>query len=75
MEKSGLQDIIMEEKSPNTTDLKINDFFDQIKKNKFNELYEDAKQRFERQDKIYSACVDKECTFKPKLVTEDSKLS
>ena len=33
--------------------------------NKFNNLYEDAKRRKERQDKIYSACIESECTFHP----------
>ena len=32
-------------------------------------LYEEAKQRNFRQDVIYSNCIDKECTFKPKLIT------
>eukprot|EP00347_Sterkiella_histriomuscorum_P010260 403376977 len=32
---------------------------------KFSNLYEDAKRRKERQDKIYSACVESECTFQP----------
>jgi len=35
------------------------------RQNKFSTLYEDAKLRKERQDKIYSACVESECTFQP----------
>ncbi|CDW91726.1 UNKNOWN [Stylonychia lemnae] len=34
-------------------------------KDKFSNLYEDARRRKERQDKIYSACVESECTFQP----------
>ena len=30
---------------------------------KFSMLYEDAKRRKERQDKIYSNCMESECTF------------
>ena len=33
--------------------------------NKFVNLYEDAQRRKERQDKIYSACMESECTFQP----------
>jgi hypothetical protein len=32
---------------------------------KFDHLYQDAKRRQERQEFIYSACVEAECTFKP----------
>ena len=32
---------------------------------KFYNLYEDAKRRKERQEKIYSACMESECTFQP----------
>lgn len=32
---------------------------------KFETLYDDAKRRKERQDKIYSACLESECTFVP----------
>ena len=32
---------------------------------KFSDLYKDALRRKERQDKIYSACITSECTFKP----------
>ena len=42
---------------------------------KFQELYDEARQRRERQERINSACLDKECTFRPRLVTKDSKLS
>ena len=34
-------------------------------KNKFTDLYKDAMRRRERQDKVYSACIASECTFKP----------
>ena len=30
---------------------------------KFGNLYEDAKRRKERHDKIYSACMEAECTI------------
>ena len=42
---------------------------------KFMSLYDDAKHRNLRQEHIYNKCIDKECTFKPKLVTQTSKLS
>lgn len=42
---------------------------------KFQELYDEARQRRERQERVSSACLDKECTFRPRLVTKDSKLS
>jgi hypothetical protein len=32
---------------------------------KFTTLYKDALRRRERQDKIYSACIEPECTFIP----------
>ena len=38
-------------------------------------LYADAKHRLLRHEHIYSKCIDKECTFKPKLVTKDSHCS
>lgn len=38
-----------------------------INPDKFSSLYEDAKRRKERQDKIYSACVESECTFQPDI--------
>ena len=43
--------------------------------NKHQALYEDAKHRNLRHEHIYSKCIDRECTFKPKLVTKNSKLS
>jgi len=42
---------------------------------KFMALYDDAKHRTLRKEHIYKKCVDKECTFKPKLITQDSKIS
>lgn len=33
-------------------------------------LYEDARHRKLRHDVIYSKCIDKECTFKPRLVSK-----
>ena len=44
-------------------------------KSKFTALYEDAFHRNMRQKHIYSKCIDKECTFKPQLITKKSKLS
>lgn len=38
-------------------------------------LYNDAKFRSQRQEQIYSRCIDKECTFKPKLITKESVVS
>ena len=35
------------------------------RQDKFSNLYDDARRRKERQDKIYSACVESECTFNP----------
>jgi len=32
---------------------------------KFKTLYEDARMRHERQEKVYASCLDDECTFKP----------
>mmetsp|Transcript_23973 Transcript_23973/g.36764 ORF Transcript_23973/g.36764 Transcript_23973/m.36764 type:complete len:152 (-) Transcript_23973:1911-2366(-) len=32
---------------------------------KFDSLYADAKRRMERQNNIYSACIESECTFQP----------
>lgn len=43
--------------------------------NKFLALYDDAKHRNLRQEHIYAKCFDKECTFKPKLITKESKVS
>jgi len=42
---------------------------------KFMALYDDAKSRELRQEQIYAKCIDKECTFKPVLITQKSKLS
>lgn len=42
---------------------------------KFQELYDEAKLRKDRQEKVYDVQLDKECTFKPHLVTKDSKLA
>ena len=36
---------------------------------KYEALYNDAKHRNMRQEYIYSKCIDKECTFKPDLIT------
>ena len=33
-------------------------------------LYDDAKHRLMRQEHIYSKCIDRECTFKPQLITK-----
>lgn len=32
---------------------------------KFDSLYQDAQRRQERQEFIYSACIESECTFQP----------
>jgi hypothetical protein len=37
------------------------------REHKFYELFEDAKRRQERKEKIYSACLDSECTFQPDI--------
>ena len=42
---------------------------------KFFALYDDAKHRNLRQEHIYAKCYDQECTFKPKLITQQSKVS
>ena len=34
---------------------------------KFDNLYQDALRRNERQTNIYSACLDAECTFQPDI--------
>ncbi len=39
------------------------------------ELYEEARQRKERQEKVQAELLDKECTFKPHLICKDSKLT
>ena len=38
-------------------------------------LYFDAKYRSQRQREIYAKCIDKECTFKPDMITKKSNLS
>ena len=45
------------------------------KEEKFLALYDDAKHRILRKEHIYSNCIDQECTFKPKLITQHSKVS
>lgn len=45
------------------------------KEEKFMALYDDAKHRILRKEHIYSNCIDQECTFKPKLITQHSKVS
>jgi hypothetical protein len=42
---------------------------------KFQELYDEAKLRKERYEKVKIEMLDKECTFKPHLVTKESKVS
>ena len=42
---------------------------------KFMELYDEAKHRQDRQQKVQAELLDKECTFKPHLITKDSKLT
>jgi len=42
---------------------------------KFIALYDDAKHRSLRQEHIYAKSKDHECTFKPKLITQDSRVS
>lgn len=42
---------------------------------KFLALYDDAKHRLLRKEHIYANCIDQECTFKPKLITQHSKVS
>ena len=42
---------------------------------KFLALYDDAKHRNLRQEHIYAKCYDRECTFKPELITKNSKVS
>lgn len=41
-----------------------------IKEEKFMALYEDAKHRILRKEHIYANCIDQECTFKPRLITQ-----
>lgn len=45
------------------------------KEEKFLALYDDAKHRILRKEHIYSNCIDQECTFKPRLITQHSKVS
>ena len=40
----------------------------------FNFLYQDAVQRQVRKEKIYKKAKDKECTFKPRLVSKQEDL-
>ena len=42
---------------------------------KFHELYDDARLRKERFEMVKKEMLDKECTFKPHLVTKDSRLT
>ena len=39
------------------------------------ELYEEAMKREERKRKVESEILDKECTFKPHLITKESRLT
>lgn len=39
------------------------------------ELYQKSHQRKLKQDLIYKNCIEKECTFSPKLVTKNSAVS
>jgi hypothetical protein len=39
------------------------------------ELYEEAMKREERKKKVETEIMDKECTFKPHLVTKESRLT
>ena len=50
-------------------------FIKPVDNSKFLALYDDAKHRNLRQEHIYAKCFDKECTFKPTLVTKKSKIS
>ncbi len=45
------------------------------KDRKFMELYEEAMKREERKRKVETEILDKECTFKPHLVTKESRLT
>ena len=45
------------------------------KDRKFLELYEEAMKREERKKKVETEILDKECTFKPHLVTKESRLT
>ena len=42
---------------------------------KFHELYDDARLRKERFEMVKKEMLDKECTFKPHLVTKESRLT
>ena len=46
-----------------------------LKDRKFMELYEEAMKREERKRKVETEILDKECTFKPHLVTKESRLT
>ena len=58
---------------------KLGDYQDNDEENvnlpKHQALYNDAKHRLLRHEHIYSKCIDRECTFKPKLITKESILS
>lgn len=45
------------------------------KERKFLELYGEAMKREERMKKVVSEIMDKECTFKPHLITKESRLT
>ena len=45
------------------------------KDRKFLELYGEAQKREERKRKVEIEIMDKECTFKPHLITKDSRLT
>ena len=45
------------------------------KERKFLELYEEAMKREERKKKVETEIMDKECTFKPHLITKESRLT
>jgi hypothetical protein len=46
-----------------------------LKNNKHDLLYMDAKERKMRKEKLQYINIDKNCTFKPTLVANNSKLS
>lgn len=46
-----------------------------MKDRKFQELYDEALRREERKKKVEQEILDKECTFKPHLVTKESRLT
>ena len=45
----------------------VNDNLSNLSFNRCEDLYFDAMKRKERHDKIYSKCLDQECTFKPDI--------